>query len=196
MKEDEVQYRQEDNDDMAQGFWPLSNWREHVPTLYRNFACKLEAKNIYVGPQRDKPRDCFNPLDDIGKGMFVLIRPDTEDLKTYPVYLGKVVSDIIEGEINTAGLQEHICKVEWWRPCIRNSKKKQYTIAEQYRNCWGKQWEQDPGYSETMINITTVVWSFKQRQNTKSSKLKIPPSHAKKALDNLQRCLEDEARQS
>jgi hypothetical protein len=36
---------------------------------------------------------------------------------------------------------------------------------------------------------------FKQRQNTKSRKLKIPPSHAKKALDNLQRCLEDEARQ-
>ncbi|CAM6085741.1 unnamed protein product [Calypogeia fissa] len=107
-----VQYWAEDGDNLVHGFWPVTNWRDTVPRNYRNVACELEAAIEYVGPLKNKPPQPYNPRSDIVIGHFVLVRPDIEDLDTYPIHMGQVVSDVEEGRINEHGQLEHVCNVE------------------------------------------------------------------------------------
>lgn len=121
MKTQHVQYLPGDGDDLVHGFWPISKWRDHVPTQYRNVACELEAKEDYVGPQKDKPREAFNPRSDICKDHFVLVRPHTKDLAKYPIYLGKFVSEVMEGGLNKHEQLELVCMVAWFRPYMKKN---------------------------------------------------------------------------
>ena len=60
-------------DKLIHGFWPITQWRENIPEGYRNVACELEPDIEYVGPQRAKPPEVFNPRSDVGLGDFVLV---------------------------------------------------------------------------------------------------------------------------
>lgn len=188
-----VQYRSGD-DNLVHGFWPVSKWRDNVPLQYRNVACELDAKVAYVGPRKNKPREAFNPRVDIVKGNYVLVRPDTNDLEVYPIYLGKVISEVEEGEVNDNDQLEHVCSVEWYRPYIQRKRgQPECEPRQRWLDCWNQQWERDPGYCSEVICVNTVLWSFKARTTAKSGLVRIAKSHAMKAKDNMSRCLENEA---
>lgn len=119
LNNEKIQYRAEDGDELVHGFWPVSKWRDHVPAQYQNVACELDSAIDYVGPRRNRPREAFNPRVDIAKGHIIFQRPDTMDLETYPIYLGYVVSEVEEGEVNAENKVEHVCDVKWYRPYMK-----------------------------------------------------------------------------
>lgn len=154
-------------------------------------ACELDAREDYVGPMKNRPREAFHPRVDIVKGYFILQRPATEDIENYPVHLGRVVSDVEEGELNDENKLEHVCLVEWYRPHMGKSEVGQ---RERWKNCWNKKWERDDrGYPQPeRISVNSVLWCYKSR-NTKTGLVSIPKPVIAKAQDNLERCKHAEA---
>lgn len=196
LNNEEIQYRAEDGDELVHGFWPVSKWRDHVPAQYQNVACELDSPIDYVGPRRNRPREAFNPRVDIAKGHIILQRPDTMDLETYPIYLGCVVSEVEEGEVNAENKLEHVCGVKWYRPYMKKNRGQLQDCNDNIRwqDCWTKKWERDPGYPNTeQISVNTVLWSYKPRKTALTGYVTIPKNHANKAKDNLARCLAVEA---
>jgi hypothetical protein len=197
LEKEKVQYRIEDGVELMHGFWPVSKWRDNVPIQFREMACDLDPEVNYVGPQRDRPRASFHPRVDIKKGDFILQRPDTDDLSTYPVHMGLVVSDgVEEGSLNAENKLEHVCEVKWYRPHMTKKRGQvgEYSPKQRWSNCWVKKWEYDPDYAHSeKISVNSVLWSFSPRRTKKLGLVAIPNSHALRAQDNLRRCLEVEA---
>lgn len=188
LEKEVVEYRPEDGPTLVQGFWPRTNWKENVPMIFRNVACELEAQESYVGAQKDKPLQSFDPRIDVGKGDFILQRPDTNDLKTYPVHMGQVVSDVREGGLNVEKKVQHVCDVAWFRPIMSDTRI--WSPKERWSNCWIKKWEVDPNQQVSIEPISSILWSFKGRKGAKS--ITIGKANANKAQDNLERCTQRE----
>ena len=190
-----TQYRPHEMESLQNGFWPVSKWRDHVPNEYRKFACELEKPLHYVGPQRHKPKDTFQPRLHIVENNFIFVRPATEDLPFYPVWMGKVVSNVYEGDVNEEGNVEHMCKVQWYRPYMEKKRgQPECSRQDRWRDCWSKKWEKDSGYDIEAQSINTVLWSFKPRRTPNSYFVTISKTNKEKALDNLQRCIETDLR--
>src|SRR5450759_2783711 len=195
-----LQHTSESGEDLIHGFWPATQWRDNIPEGYRNVACELEPDIEFVGPQRAKPREVFYPRSDVRPGDFVLVRPDIKDMVIYPVFLGKVVSEVQEGQLNDDKLLEHVCFVEWYRPFISEKKRgetEECSIKSRWENCWEKKWELDPGYPRReKISVNTVLWSYQPKKLARSGLVTITKRHALKAKNNLSRCLEAELEKS
>ena len=78
-------------------FWPKSRGSHQLDDMIiqqevERFIGIEEYNNHYCGPQREKPREEFNPLVDVHKGDFIMLHPD--DTTIYPVWLTMAMSDI------------------------------------------------------------------------------------------------------
>jgi hypothetical protein len=164
---------------------------------FQEAACELDPPVDYVGPQRHRPRGSFNPRVDITKGCYILQRPDTEDLSTYPVHLGIVVSEgVVEGGLNNENRVEHVCDVKWYRPHLpkKRGQVMEYSLKERWLNCWDKKWERDLSFPNSeRISVNSVLWCFNGRRGKTNGLVSIPKAHARKAQDNLRRCIEADA---
>ena len=114
----------------------------------------------------------------------------------YHVFLGKVVSEVQEGELNDDKLLEHVCFVEWYRPFVpakKRGKSGACSTQSRWENCWEKKWERDPGYPKReRITVNSVLWSYRQKTFPRSGLVTITKAHAAKARNNLSRCLQAE----
>lgn len=196
LQNEEIQYKPEDGEELVHGFWPISNWRDQISRQHENAACELDTPVDYVGPQRQMPRQAFNPRVDITKGHVILQRPHEMDMDTYPVYMGFVVSDVEEGELNAENKREHVCFVKWYRPLMPKNRRREYSEKERWENCWNKKWERDlVGYKDAeKISVNSVIWSFKPRKNSQvTGYITIPKKDVLKAQDCLARSCEADA---
>lgn len=84
------------------------------PVTYRNYACELDAAEKYVGPKKSKPKTAFNPRIDVFPTDYVLLRPEDDDLQLYPVHLGQVLDEVVEGPLDANGKITHVCPVKYF----------------------------------------------------------------------------------
>ncbi len=103
---------------MLEGFWPISNWVNHVRFSIPSVPIfdDMEDPVIlpYCGPKNMKPSlstTTYTPIGDLHEGDFLLACPS--GLKMYLVWMGKVHSDVVK-DVN----DEHyrMVHVQWWVP--------------------------------------------------------------------------------
>ena len=82
-------------------FWPKTQEYCHLQSTTMNlqqqggaesFLGLEELNDHFCGPQRDRPREEFDPMSDVHQGDFVMLVPS--DTEIYPVWLAMALSDI------------------------------------------------------------------------------------------------------
>ena len=136
-----------------------------------------ELNDHYCGPLSKRPKDAFQPMVDVKKGDFVLVRPADS---IYPIWLG-----VAQSEVDTdkhSSNYKRIC-IQYWAPV---SSRQNITDEEVYHNCWEKYWmcnKKDPERWET---VDTIVFSWITKATKIPKKIKIPPKVVFKAKASLQ----------
>ena len=133
---------------------PLSNVGDHI------------VEEHYCGPRNGRSKTSFDPIIHVRKGMFLLIRPDDEDV--YPIWLGEALGDI---ELNPQSPQYKKVYVGWWIPMGRVG----LDEKSLYQDCWDKKWRHNPSDLPRWEDIGSISHGWKAKKEVSSLKgMKIP----------------------
>ena len=159
-------------------FWPKTQGSHQLDDMnirqeVERFIGLEEYNDHFCGPQREKPREEFNPMVDVRQGDFLMLHPD--DTNIYLVWLAMAISNI---DIEPTSPNYKKLLIQYWAPCAR---KCGMTPAQAYANCWKGFWvvnEKDPQVWE---NVDAIVWSWRPNKLGPYTRIKIPERHSLKA---------------
>ena len=119
-------------------FWPKTQGSHQLDDMnirqeVERFIGLEEYNDHFCGPQREKPREEFNPMVDVRQGDFLMLHPD--DTNIYPIWLAMAISNI---DIEPTSPNYKKLLIQYWAPCAR---KCGMTPAQAYANCWGRDFE-------------------------------------------------------
>jgi hypothetical protein len=174
---------------LRHGFWPKNKQVPKPLEIELQVLIGSPANDSkYVGPARQRPPKPvhlpeFDPLEDVKKGHFVILRPDDdEQLQGVPFWLGEALTDV--NPLSDA--DKPACFLyDYWIPV--GSRK--LTNAQRYENAWDKQWKRFG--SSDWQPASSVIWSWCRNvrgndPNKKvSSTIRIPDAVACKARETM-----------
>ncbi len=160
-------------------FWPQTQGDTISTELddADDFGGLEELNDHYCGPLSKRPKNAFQPMVDVRKGDFVLVRPSDP---IYPIWLG-----VAESEIDMSKKSQNFKKIsiQYWAPVCGHQNASDQDV---YVNCWEKYWMCNKNDPERWESIDSIVFSWMTKNKKIPKKIKIPPKVAAKAKESLQ----------
>ena len=158
-------------------FWPKTQGSHQLDDMNTHQAVETfigieEHNEHYCGPQRERPREEFNPMLDVNQGDFLMLYPD--DPNIYPVWLALAKSDIDDDPTSP---NYNKLLIQYWGPC---AKRQGITDAQAYANCWNKYWKINDKDPEVWEKADAIVWSWRPRGGVPGVRIRIPEQCALK----------------
>ena len=115
----------------------------------------------YSGPLNERPKEAFNPWQDIREGSWLLLRASNLDI--YLVWMRRALTSVCK-DVGSENCGKFA--TQFWEP-----KNSLCDLAQKYKDCWSNIWIMENPHSD-MIHFDFVLYaSYSKIQNPKSRRI-------------------------